>query len=51
MTLVTLRIIFDHLLELWLTGKEKEKLEIQKFEYFENKESFLNKIKIIFHNV
>ena len=28
----------------------KRKLEIQKFEYFENENSFLDKIKSIFHS-
>ena len=32
-----------------MTGKKRE-VEIQKFEYLENGNSFLNEIKSIFHN-
>ena len=31
-------------------GKKEGKTEIQKFVYLENEKSFLDKIKIIFHN-
>ena len=35
-------------LKQWLTG-EKEKTEIEKFEYLENEKRFLDEIKNIFH--
>ena len=50
MTSQTLRFIFDHLLKQCPTGKKEGKKEIQKFEYLKNENSFLNKIKSIFHN-
>ena len=31
-------------------GKNKEKMEIQKFGYLGNKKSFLDEIKSIYHN-
>ena len=49
MTSQTLRLIFDQPLKQWLTGKTEGKTEIQKFEYLENKKSFLDEIKNIFH--
>ena len=45
----TLRFIFDHPLRQWLTGKKEEETEIQKFEYLNNKKSFLDEINI-FHS-
>ena len=46
----TLKFIFNHPLKQWLTGKKEGKTEIQKFEYLENKKSFLDEAKSIFHN-
>ena len=37
-------------LKQWPTEKKGGKTAIQKFEYLENKKSFLDKIKTIFHN-
>ena len=50
MTSKTLRFIFDHPLKQWLTGKKEGKTEIRKFEYLENKKSFLDEMKSFFHN-
>ena len=33
-----------------MADREKLRLEIQKFEYLENENSFLDEMKIIFHN-
>ena len=49
----SLRLIFNHplkQLKQQLTWKKDGKMEIQKFEYLEQKKSFLDKIKRIFHN-
>ena len=46
----TLRLIFDHPLKQWLTGRKKGKIELQKIEYLENEKSFLDEIKSIFHS-
>ena len=43
----TLRFVFDQPLQ-WLTGRKKGRTEIQKFEYFENEKSFLDKKKKTF---
>ena len=45
-----LRFIFDHPLKQWPTGKKEGKMGIQKSEYLENKKSFLDETKSIFHN-
>ena len=45
----TLGFIFSYLLEQWLTERKRGKIKIQKLEYLENKESFLDEGKIIFH--
>ena len=45
-----LRFFFNHPLKQWLTGKKGGKTEIQTFEYLENKKSFLDAIKNIFHS-
>ena len=44
----TVRFMLDQPLKQWLTGIKKR--EIQKFEYLENKMSFLDEIKNIFHS-
>ena len=47
MMVETLWLIFDHLLEQWPTGRQREKegcSEIQKIEYLENEKSFLHEI-------
>ena len=46
----TLRFIFDHRLKQWPTGRKRGRMEIQKFEYLENRKSFLDEIKSIFHS-
>ena len=48
MTSQTLRFIFHQPLKQWLTGRKEGKTEIQKFQYLENKKSFLDEIKSIF---
>ena len=48
MTSSTLKFIFDQPLKQWLTEGKKGKTEIQKFEYLENENSFLDEIKNIF---
>ena len=48
MTSSTLKFIFDQHLKQWLTEGKKGKTEIQKFEYLENENSFLDEIKNIF---
>ena len=40
--------MFDHPLKQWLTGENKGKTEIRKFEYRENEKSFLDELKNIF---
>ena len=45
-----LRLIFNRPLKQWLTGKKEGKTEMQKCEYLENKNNFLDRIKSIFHN-
>ena len=49
MTSLTLRFIFNHPLEQWPRG-EWEVVRNTKFEYLENKKSFLDEIKSIFQN-
>ena len=34
--------MLDQSLKQWLTGRKEEKMEIKKFEYLENKKSFLD---------
>ena len=46
----TLRFIFDQPLNQWLTGRKRGEDGIQKFEYLNNKKSFLDEIKNIFHD-
>ena len=46
----TLRFFLNQPLKQWLTGKKKGKKKTQKLEYLQNKKSFLDKIKNIFHN-
>ena len=41
----TLRLIFNHPLKQWPTGKKEEMAEIQKFEYLKNEKSFFESIK------
>ena len=50
MTSKLLRFILDQPLKQWLTGRKKGKTEIQKLEYLENKNSFLDEIRNIFHS-
>ena len=50
MTLQTLRFIFHQTLKQWLKGGKEGKVEIQKSEYLENKKSYLDEIKNIFHS-
>ena len=50
MTSKTLRFVLDQRLKQWLTGKKEGKMEIQKYEYLENKINFLHEIKNIFHS-
>ena len=38
--------MFNQPLKQWLTGGKEGKTEIQKFEYFKNEKSFLDKINI-----
>ena len=40
----------DRPLRQWLTRRKKRGRQIQKFEYLENKKSFLDEIKSIFHS-
>ena len=40
--------MFDQPLKQWLTGEKEGKTEIQRFEYLENKKSFLDEIKDMF---
>ena len=49
MTSCTLRFFLNQPLKQWLRGNKK-KTEIQKFEYLENKKSFLDEIKNTFHS-
>ena len=42
--------MFDQPLKQWLTGEKEGKTEIQKSKYLENENSFLDKIKNIFHS-
>ena len=42
------RFFLNQPLKEWLTGKKEGKTKIQKFEYFENKKSFLDQIKKTF---
>ena len=44
------RLIFSYPPEQRSTVKKEGKTEIQKSEYLENKKSFLDEIKSIFHN-
>ena len=46
----TLIFSLNQPLKQWLTEKKKGKMEKQKFEYLENKKSFLDEIKNIFHS-
>ena len=46
----TLRVISDLPLKQWLTGRKRGKTEIQKREYLENENSFLDEIKCVFHS-
>ena len=50
MTSWPLRLIFNHPVKQWPTGKKEGKTEKRKFEYVENKKSFLDGMKSIFHN-
>ena len=50
MTSKTLWFILDHPLKQWPAGKKEGKTEKQKSEYLNNKKSFLDEIKSIFHN-
>ena len=43
MTSQTLRFLLNQNLKQWLTGKKEGKTNAQKFEYLENKKSFLMK--------
>ena len=42
--------MIDHPQSQWLTRKKRVEAEIQKSEYLENEESFLDEIKSIFCN-
>ena len=42
MTSQTLRFFLNQPLKQWLTGKKEGKTKIQKFEYLQNKKSFLD---------
>ena len=42
--------MFNQPLKQWLTGEKEGKTKIQKFEYLENKNSFLDEIRNIFHS-
>ena len=50
MTSLTLRFIFDQPLKQWLTEGRRGVDRYTKFEYLENKESFLDETKNIFHS-
>ena len=50
MTSETLRFNFSHPLKQWLTRGKRGKDRNIKFEYLENKKSFLDEIKNIFHS-
>ena len=45
-----LRFIVNQPLKQWLMGQKEGKTEIQKFEYLENKKSFLDEIKNVFNS-
>ena len=45
-----LRLFLNQPLKQSLTGKKEVKTNIQKFDYIENKKSFLDEIKDIFHS-
>ena len=49
MTSQTLRFIFDQPLKQWLTGRKRWADRNTKSEYLQNKKSFLDEIKNIFH--
>ena len=46
----TLGFFLDQPLKQWLTEENKGEIKIQKSEYLENKESFLDEIKGTFHS-
>ena len=50
MTSQALRFIFDQPQSNGWQGEKEGKMEIQKFKYLENEESFLDQIKSIFHS-
>ena len=50
MTSQTLTFFLNQPLKQSLTGKKEVKTNIQKFEYIENRKSFLEEIKNIFHS-
>ena len=47
---INFKIYLRSPLKQWPTGREKGKMEIQKFEYLENETSFLNETKSNFHS-
>ena len=49
MTSQTLRFTFDQPLKQWLTGRKRWADRNTKSEYLQNKKSFLDEIKNIFH--
>ena len=48
MTSYTLRFFLNQPLKQWLTDKKEGKTKIQKFEYLENENSFLDEAKTFF---
>ena len=51
-TILYIDLLLSTMVVFWLTeGKIAEKMEIQEFEYLENKKRFLGEIKSTFHNL